>query len=257
MVDSNVPVAADMERSRVARHTRSRFFLVMAGALLLIVLVGFSPTLYLRAYFDVPDVPAYLLVHGAILTVWFVWFFIQTSLVAVQRTDLHRRLGVIGVGIGVVVLVASAVAPLGLVPRLITAGVDIEANMALFAMGVWINLGMAINFSVFLTLSVVYRRQSEIHKRLMLLASVSIVGPALARFGQFPDAGEMNPNEGVFLLGGLLMLLLALVLNDVVAQKRLHPVTMWGAPFVIVLPAALGFLIGNTAFGHSIVLLFS
>ena len=154
-----------------------------------------------------------------------------------------------------VVLVASGVATLSFVPRLITAGVDIEVNIALLALGVWINLGMAINFSTFLTLAIVYRRQSEIHKRLMLLASISIVGPALARFGQFPDAGEVNPNEGVFLLGGSVMLLLALVLYDVLAQKRLHPVTMWGAPLVVVLPAVFGFLIGNTAIGHSVVFL--
>ena len=247
--------AANTTRLTAADKARSKFFVLMAGILLLIVLAGFSPTLYFRSYFDVPTVPTYLLVHGGVLTTWFVWLFIQTSLVATHRTDLHRRLGIIGVGIGVVVLVASGAATLGFVPRLITAGVDIEVNIALLALGVWINLGMAINFSAFLTLAIVYRRQSEIHKRLMLLASISIVGPALARFGQWPDAGEVNPNEGVFLLGGLLVLLLVLVLYDVVAQKRLHPVTMWGAPFVVVLPAVFGFLIGNTAFGHSVVLL--
>lgn len=44
-------------------QAQKTFFVRIAGALLLILLLGFGPTLYLRAYFDVPEVPAYLLVH--------------------------------------------------------------------------------------------------------------------------------------------------------------------------------------------------
>jgi hypothetical protein len=247
--------AANATRLTAGDKTRSKFFILMAGILLLIVLAGFSPTLYFRSYFDVPTIPTYLLVHGGVLTTWFVWLFIQTSLVATHRTNLHRRFGIIGVGIGVAVLVASGAATLGMGPRLIKAGFDVDANIALLALGVWMNLAMAINFSVLLTLAIVYRRQSEIHKRLMLLASINIAGPALARFGRFPEVGEGNPKEAVFLFGGLLVLLLVLVVYDKFAQKRLHPVTMWGAPFVLVLPLVLGFLIGNTSFGQSVVLL--
>jgi hypothetical protein len=43
---------------------RTRIFLGLSGALLLIVLVGFARTFYLRAFIDVPDVPAYVLLHA-------------------------------------------------------------------------------------------------------------------------------------------------------------------------------------------------
>ena len=237
-------------------ETRSTFFVGMAGVLLLIVLVGFGPTLYLRTYFDVPEIPAYLLVHGAVLTVWFVWFLVQTSMVAVHRTDLHRQLGLIGTGIGVAVVAAGAMATLGTVSRLSGLGRDVEDTIAQFAALVWSNLGMVINFFVFLTLAILNRRRSEIHKRLMLLASISIVIPALARLGRIPifQVGETQiVYETVAALAGLLVLLLALVLYDVRAQKRLHPVTMWGAPFVVAMPLGLALLLANTAIGQSVV----
>ena len=237
-------------------RVRNPFFVGMAGALLLIVLLGFSPTLYLRAYFDVPEMPAYVLVHGAVLTVWFVWFFIQTSLVAVHRTDLHRRLGIVGAGIGVAVVAASMMGTFGFVPRLTALGRDIEANIAGIAAGLWSNIGMVITFSTLLTLAIVNRGRSEIHKRLMLLASISILGPASARLGrisflQVSESGIVN--ESVMAITSLLLLLLVLVLHDVRAQRRLHPVTMWGAPLVILVPFSFAFGVGNTAFGQSLV----
>jgi len=73
----------------------------MAAVLLAIVLIGFSPTFYLRAWLATEDLPqglqalpVYLNVHGAIVTAWFLLFFTQTVLVASQRVDIHRRLGI-------------------------------------------------------------------------------------------------------------------------------------------------------------------
>ena len=91
---------------------RSRFFIGMSLVMLLIVLIGFSPTLYLRAYFDVPEISGSLWMHGIALTAWFVWFVLQTTLVAVDHTGLHRRMGLIGVVVGLVVLVIGL--PVGL-----------------------------------------------------------------------------------------------------------------------------------------------
>jgi hypothetical protein len=76
--------------TRAARQ--GRFFLSMSAVMLCIVLVGFAPTFYLRAFFDVRPIPIYLYVHGAVLTGWFIWLLVQTSLVSARRVDLHRRL---------------------------------------------------------------------------------------------------------------------------------------------------------------------
>jgi len=43
---------------------RGTFFRATSGILLVFVLVGFTPTLYLRTLFEVPEIPPYLFVHG-------------------------------------------------------------------------------------------------------------------------------------------------------------------------------------------------
>jgi hypothetical protein len=255
-VSEQATTVADVSRPSIEAQARNMFFVGISGILLLIVLVGFSPTLYLRAYFDAPKVPVYMLIHGAFLTAWFVWFFIQTSLVAAHRTDLHRRFGIIGVVIGAAVVVASVITTFGIIPRAIALGGDVEADMALYAGGIWFNLGTAVNFSLLLSFAIWNRHRPEFHKRLMLLSSIAIMAPAFARIARYPwfqISESQMVNEGVYALGGLLSLLLALVVYDRIANQRLHPVTMWGAPIVVASPLVFGLLVANTGFGRSLI----
>ena len=75
-------------RAATRSRVHSEFSLGMSVGLLLIVLVGFSRTLYMRAIFDVPEFSAYLLLHGCVLTAWFVGILLQTTLVTNHRTDI-------------------------------------------------------------------------------------------------------------------------------------------------------------------------
>src|SRR5688572_12989748 len=68
---------------------RSGFFFWMSVVLLAFLIVGFAPSLYLRVFFDTPPIPFYLHVHGAVVTSWFVWLVLQTSLVRTGRTATH------------------------------------------------------------------------------------------------------------------------------------------------------------------------
>ena len=246
----------EMSRHSIEARTRSRFFVAMSLTLILIVLIGFSPTLYFRAYFDAPEIPVYMLIHGVFLTAWFVWFFIQTSLVAAHRADLHRRFGIVGIVIGAAVVVASAITTFGIIPRTIALGGAPEADMALYAGAVWANLGTLITYSILLSFAIWNRHRPEFHKRLMLLSSIAILGPAFGRISRYPwfQVSESQVvNEGVYALGGPLLLLLALVVHDRVMSKRLHPVTMWGAPIVVATPLVFGLLVANTGFGRSLI----
>jgi hypothetical protein len=226
----------------------------MSTTLLLLVLVGFTRTLYLRPYFDVPEHPAYLMLHGAVLTAWFVWFFVQTAFVAVGRSDIHRRIGMVGAFIAVAVVGAGLLATLGLVPRMIALGRD--AYLPRYAGVVWGDLSLLIAFSVFVSTAIRFRRRSEIHKRLMLLASISVVGPAIARIAQFPAVqvfDSVSMNETVFTLGGLLALLLTMVVHDIISDKRLHRVTAIGVPGVFASLLFFGLVVPTTEFGQSVV----
>lgn len=95
------------------RHLRSldrRFYGAAWSAALVVVLVGFARTYYLKFRFGTPPLSFLLQLHGALMTSWFALFFLQLRLVAVRRVDLHRRLGVFGAGLAAsIVIVVIAV----------------------------------------------------------------------------------------------------------------------------------------------------
>src|SRR5678815_1698581 len=115
-------VRPEQKTTEAAPHTS--FFFWSSALLLSFLLVGFAPTLYLRALFAVAPIPGYLYVHGAVLTAWFAWLVVQTTMVRTGRIALHRRLGVVGAVIAAAVIVASLMATMGFVARLRAAGID-------------------------------------------------------------------------------------------------------------------------------------
>jgi len=71
---------------------RNTYFTWAAIVAMLLVFAGFARSYYLKTFFATPVLPTLLHLHGAILTLWFVLFFVQVRLVAVRRVDLHRLL---------------------------------------------------------------------------------------------------------------------------------------------------------------------
>ena len=67
-----------------ARYDR-QFYTGMAIAAAVVVVIGFSPTFFLRANYASTPLPTYLIVHGVLFTTWIALFIAQTSLVAVRR----------------------------------------------------------------------------------------------------------------------------------------------------------------------------
>ena len=206
---------------------RDRYFFFASATLLLIVIAGFSPTLYLRIFFDTPELPIYLHMHGAVITLWFLWLLSQTSLIAVNRADLHRRLGKIAAVFGFAVVPAGLMANFRLVPRLREAGLDTEVNLEFATTLVWGNLFDLLAFTCFLLTALYFRRRSEIHKRLMLFASLSIMLPALGRISRWPVFSSIG--EIQFALSGILLLLGTLFVHDFMTRRRPHVATVVGA----------------------------
>ena len=113
--------------------------------------------------------------HGALFTGWVLLFIAQTALVASHRLAVHRRLGVAGA------MLAAAMILVGTFTAVATAkrggapvGVDPLAFLA-------IPIFDMVLFATFVTAALVLRRNKEMHKRLMLLAYISIIVAAVAR----------------------------------------------------------------------------
>lgn len=223
--------------------TRPSFFFVAHLVLLVAVFIGFSPTFYLHSMFKAGSFPTVLYVHGAVLTGWFVLTVSQGWLMHIRNVRLHRRLGYITAGYALLVVLMGMVADTRLALQIDSA--DDAENIVY-----WGNLFTLLLFMVFVSLAVVLRGDSEAHKRLTLLASVSIVGPALGRFSEwriFPGGIAARPIYGI---AGLLLLFAALVVYDLIVRRRPHPVSWIGAVAILVsLVAAVLLGLSGEGFG--------
>jgi hypothetical protein len=230
---------------------------------MLFVLTGFTPTLYLRPAFTSPPIPGYLYVHGAILTGWFALVFFQTFLVQANRVRTHRQLGIAGAVFSIAVVAGALTATFGVVSRVVDAGISLDADArvlvgpgveglpvsAFLSSVVWQNLSSALMFTVFVVAAILLRHRPDSHKRLMLLASISIVGPALARLARWPIFGGEG---GPFTLIVVLALLTSMIVFDLITRKRPHPATISGVVFSL----ATGFLadwVASSQFGQQFV----
>lgn len=240
----------------------SAYFVSMATLLLAIVLAGFSPTLYLRAFVDAPPIPPYLYAHGAILTGWFVWLFIQTIMIRTARVSMHRRLGWIGAALAVFVAGAGLSATFGVIPRIVAHGVALDEDIGVLGIGVtgatvaefearvvWGDIGIALAFIALLAFAVALRSEPSAHKRLMLLASIAIIVPALARISRLPGLGG---EDGPFVPVAWLLLLASPIGYDIITRKRPHRATVLGV--LVILAAVVGGVrFGSTHIGQEIV----
>jgi uncharacterized membrane protein YozB (DUF420 family) len=166
--------------TRVEWSAERSFYSGTALAILAAVLLGFARSFFLRPWFPEHLAPpeTFFYVHGAVFTAWFVLLAIQTSLVSLGRTDLHRRLGTVGA------LLAVAMVAMGTAGALIAArrpggfvGVNVPPLRFLA-----IPLFDMVLFSLMVGTAVARRREPQTHKRLMLVASITIVTAAIARW---------------------------------------------------------------------------
>jgi hypothetical protein len=113
---------------------------------------------------------------------------VQTRLVAGGRTDLHRAFGAFGAALAIAMVALGTLAAL-IAARRPTGFVGVPMPPLQF-LAVPI-AGIAL-FAGFVARAVAWRRNPQTHKRLMLLATLNLVTPALARW---PGLGEFGRRD--------------------------------------------------------------
>jgi hypothetical protein len=179
---------------RVAAVDDRTFFTQMSLAALAVVFVGFAASYFLwpiiRSTHDLagraisPSSPLIVHLHAAAFTAWMLLLVAQARLVAVGRTDIHRRIDAVAVWlVPLLVITALMTAVRGARDGWNPAGppggpfVDALSFMA-------VPVGDVVVFVALVAAGLVLRRRREIHKRLMLLATVgALLPPATSRMG--------------------------------------------------------------------------
>ncbi len=206
------------------RNRERRLYIWFALLMPLIILAGFARTYYLKGFFGNPPLPGRLVhLHGIVMSAWVVLFITQVLLVSRRRTRTHQRLGVLGAILAVLIVVVGVATAIAAAARGSSPGPPALQFLV-------VPLGDILVFAILVGLALYFRRSRlDVHKRLMLLAAVNLLGPAIARIPlNFIATG------GPLAFFGLTDLcLLAVVAFDTIKNRRLHPVFLWGTILVI------------------------
>ena len=224
-----------MDRSLQRKNNERRLYILVAVAFPIIVLAGFARTYYLKGLFGNPPLPGLLVhLHGIVMTSWVLLFVAQIWLVAGRRTRVHQRLGVWG---GVLAALVVLVGVLTAISAAARGFPPIPPPLEFLV----IPLGDMLIFAVLVATALHFRRRMDIHKRLMVLASLNLLAPAIARIPlKFIETG------GPVVFFGLTDLcVIACVVFDTIKNRRLHPAFAWGALLLIV-SQPLRIMLGGT-----------
>lgn len=218
---------------------RRRFYTLMALAMAAIVVIGFSRSFYLRAWFEVAPLTLHLHLHGVTLTLWVVLFVVQARLIAAGRRRLHRGLGIGGIALASIAIAttyAAAVESVRLGIELGGIGIDrLYSNVLLLTL-----------FGSFVWLGAAFRKRPEIHKAFMLLAMIAAIGPAVTRAVALilgPGIRDSHiPVESALVLSALLY--------HWRTRRRLHRVLLCGGLLLIATQATRRMVGGSELWAH-------
>lgn len=215
---SSTPTIATGSGVRVG----SGFYLWAALTCALIAVLGFARSYYLKWLFGTPPLPILLHLHGVIMSSWCLLFGAQTYLVATQRVRLHRRLGILGAALAILVVVVGEYVTVEATAREVR---DHVIHQFHFLFG--LNLVNLLAFAILVATALALRRRADYHKRLMLLATVTMLAPAVARIVL------LFTHNAVAQFLAFDFCIMCCVAADTLSHRRLHPALGWGAAFVI------------------------
>jgi hypothetical protein len=192
------------------------------------VLAGFSERYHAQLTGTVP-VPTVIHWHAAVFGAWFVLVLAQTTLVAAGHSAVHRRLGVAAVVLAPAAIAIAALTTVEAARHGANPG-NIFANPRAFMALGFVDL---VLFTGFVTAALVSRRRPELHKRLMILACVILLWPAITRLPSFAGTRPLEPLEFAALLSLLALFALSGPLYDLLSRRRVHAIEIVGGCLIV------------------------
>lgn len=234
-------MATVMPRPAVTRPAfRWRIYLPAALACLVIALLGFWPRYFgpLILKGDLHPVPIIHL-HAFVFTGWLILFITQAWLAASGRIATHMKIGRYLIWWGALILIVGWATAFDRFGARVALG-DIEgAQRRLLA-----PLTDLLFFAPFLVAAWFYRRKPEIHKRLIIVATSTLLIAAVHRFVFF---GTQPPPLPQLLALWLSPILLGMI-YDFVKQRIVHPVYVIGIGAILIMKFARAWIFDTQAY---------
>src|SRR3981081_1857622 len=198
------------------------FFSAMALLVLASVLYGFARTYFLAGMVTAPLPNRLIHVHGAAFTLWIVLLIVQTGLISARQIRVHRTLGLGGFGLAVVMVILGLFAAADALRRG-TGALGADAKTFFI-----VPITDMVLFSVFVFFAYRARSKPEAHKRLILIATIALMGAAVGRW-PITFLQQHPPFVDIVLFGFLLLI----VIYDLFSLHRVSRTTMWASALCV------------------------
>jgi uncharacterized membrane protein YozB (DUF420 family) len=206
------------------------FYLIMSLVMAAVIVGGFSQT--------VPDdfraphgFPLLMQIHGAVFSLWVLLFVAQPAFVVRGSVALHRRVGLFGAGL------AGAMVIMGLAATWYAVHYDFVPDFFPPRIFLVMNVIGILVFGGLVAAGVKLRHRAEWHKRLMLCATVSILGPGLGRLLPMGSFGAAAP---LVMFGVIGLFAFAGPVFDLIVLRRVHRAYWWGVAAILLSEVAIG-----------------
>ena len=218
-----------------SRAGETNFYFYMALSCAAVAFIGFAPTYWIPAASKTLKVNPVVHLHGALFFSWSLFLVYQTWLASSGRVARHRSVGMIGVSFATAMTIFGTLVAINAMKEAAAIGMRNEG----IAFSIVPLSGIAF-FAAAFTVAVVYVRKADVHKRLMMLAAISILDAAIARwFLTFlaPPGAVGPPPVAVAIPPAIVAYLLVVVamVFDWRTRGRPHPVYVIGGTLLLAL----------------------
>lgn len=213
----------------------NRFFVGLSLLLLATVLVGFAKSYFLAGLVRAPLPNKLIHLHALLFSCWILLLIAQATLISVNRFNLHRKFGMFGFGLACCMTVVGFVAATDSLRRIKMVGsIDMRTFYAAPLFDILV-------FAILIFFAYYWRHDPATHKRLILIASITIVDAAtgrapLTRITTLPHLDNIFTQLYTVMLAGF----------DLWYLKRIHRATLVAGLFSILM-LLLAIPIGSTA----------
>lgn len=211
--------------------------------------LGFIPTFWTPLVAGKFAANPVVFMHGIGFFTWTLFALAQTSLVPARRVALHRSVGLAGISFATLLTVLGLLAALNSLQSGIAAGQAGGAEAFLI-----VPLTVIVPFAVLFAFAIANIRRPESHKRLMLLATVSVLNAPVARplivwVFKFPPTEQLPVWIDIPACYLSYLLFVPALIHDWRTRGRIHPVYMIAVPILVLIPLAV-MPISDTAAWH-------
>ena len=216
---------------RFARHHRAdhNFFLIYVALIWVGILSGFVPQIIKHVKTQAPAYPPIIHAHAVAFVGWLALLTSQVLLIRSSRLDLHRRLGIAGAVLAVLMIVIGPATAV-VVDRLRLALPNPDPGFLV------VQMMDILAFAGLIVPAFVWRKDPSVHKRLILLATLYISDAGFARWqGDTMEAlfGNGFWGNAAQLYFGSDLLVAGVGLFDWMTRRRLHMAYIVGAAWVV------------------------